>query len=208
MNSYLTQRDTALLECLVRQLPFLSFPQIVRTWWPSSVSSRAARRRMRFLRRAGLLNLRIINAPCISVRKLAAWQPADLAPDAAAISAAVRQSFDTAFQPIEVYEASKLAANCFGCSPWRLGDVTCRSAQLLLAGVFVLYRESRPETARGWVTSRNESGRSASAIIHDGKELPCSRVFSVVTSSQRKLESIHERCREAEMPYELWGGAA
>src|SRR5947208_1871131 len=109
MISFLTNRDSDLLDCLTRRVPRLSFDRIVRVWWGASTSARAARKRLKFLKGAGLLVQRIVNGPCFSAQILASWRPDESPPDFAAILGMAQDSLTSAAVPIEVFEASKLA---------------------------------------------------------------------------------------------------
>lgn len=201
--SYLTPRDEVVLDCLTRRLPWLSFEQLVRLGWPESVSSRAARKRVKFLISTRLLQRRIANVPAIHAQRIAAWRPDQGRPDLDRVFQQTQGLLMRPAAPVEFFEASKLAANCFGVMPWQVKDYPSRVSAYLLADVCVQFRRTLPTVSL--VVSRDHSGIGANALLFDDQNNVCGRIYSALASAIWQLEKMHDHCVAAALPYELWG---
>lgn len=147
MMAVLTHRDLDILETLTRRLRLLAIAQVQRVWWPTHMSCRVARRRMRQLAVAGLVCRTIVNAhPLLPVEgPLGVWQPGDgepedREPNAHRISRQDRDRWRQSSGPIEVFTATRRTANLFGSTAGRLPPMLHRDHDLLLAQVFTFYR--------------------------------------------------------------------
>jgi hypothetical protein len=207
----LTPRDFEILESLTRRVRLLSTEQLRRIWWPDDVARPTARRRLVLLTEAGFLNRTIINAhPLLPVtRPLFAWTPAAPEPDSFAVAQCARSRWTEAAQPIEVFWATRLAANLFGSTAGRLSGLIHRDHDLLLGQVFVWYRTNRPADARAWLgeDALPKAGyriKDPDAFLLGPENRPIRVIESAGSYAPAQVQSFHEHCVEHDLPYELW----
>ena len=79
----------------------------------------------------------------------------------------------------------------------------------MLAEVFVRYRQELPSLAEFWVGEealpKAEYGvKNPDAFLIDDELQPRRVIESAGAYSQQQVETFHEYCRLARLPYELW----
>ena len=211
MSVALLKRDLELLETLTSRVRFLSVRQVTRIWWPQHRSDDRTRRRLRRLAAAGVVELHRINLRLLPATNgpVFVWRPGADEPDAASLSDVFRNRWSDAARPIEVCVATSVTANLFASTAFRLPRLEQRDHDMLLATVYVQYRQRRPDLAARWIGEhvlpkagyrvkdpdaflRADDGRIARVIEAAGRY------------SAEHIENFHEHCVEFDLPYELW----
>lgn len=200
-----------LLETLNCRVRILSLAHIHQGWNYQFDSSAALVDAIMQLVDAGLLvgDLWSLPASPIGEQPLAAWAPRQMAPDLVQIAAVVQTRWNEPPQATPVVAATHKAARLFGSSAGGLPPTNHRNHDLLLSGVYIGYRTSNPKLANSWL------GEDAVAIAERGVKNPDAFLFDdegnvtrVIESAGRysldQLESFHQHCQSAELPYELW----
>jgi hypothetical protein len=211
VNATWTNRDLDIVETLTRRVTLLAIGQIVRIWWPTAGSPRVVRRRLRRLVAAGLIDCRLVNIhPILPLAgPLVSWTPEKPEPDAEAIASSTRARWYTHCEPQEVYLATKLSANLFGSTSNRLPPLEHRDHDLLLAEVYTLYRERRPQEASLWVGEHalSKAGyrvKDPDAFLIDPTGKCCRAIESAGHYDSTRIEEFHQHCFTRNLPYELW----
>lgn len=184
----------------------------VSRWWSHSVTPKSlANRRLRELKRAGLVSLSRILAmkPPRIEERLARWQPGAPLPDFGAISWESKKRWSRRAEVMTLVTATKAAANRFGGSGGsRPRDVEV-SHDLGVAETYLFFREHDPR-AMSWVSEASLKRRGAGknkeplpdALVSDGS---LSIVIEFVGRySTKRLKEHHDRMVVRELAYELW----
>ena len=137
------------------------------------------------------------------------WKPGEDSPDAWRLSLAVRSRWRRSATRHAVFQATDLAARLFGSSAGRSSRVYERQHDLLLAEVFVRYRQELPSLVPYWVGEealpKAEYGvKNPDAFLIDDESCPRRVIESAGAYSQQQVETFHEYCHLARLPYELW----
>lgn len=203
-----TQFDQDIVSTLTCQVRVLSLDQIGRGW---NQPTNDARRQLTRLVSSKLIQTAewLVVPPPIGQRPMYVWKPGDEEPDAWRLSQAVQARWRKSASRHTVYQATDLAARLFGSSAGRPSRVYERQHDLLLAEVFVRYREELPALAEYWVGEealpKAEYGvKNPDAFLIDDELRPRRVIESAGAYSQQQVETFHEYCRLARLPYELW----
>lgn len=207
----ITERDLDLLKTLTLRVPMLTIGQVAQLWWPEARYQRAARQRLALLEKAGWIELHTVNLqrPLTTFRPLFIWKPGVQDPDAERIACESQAHSSQPARPTEVCVASPRAACLFGSTARGLPPLEHRDHDLRLAAVYVHYRHARPRLATLWVgqSARPKAGyrlKDPDVLLRREN----GRVVRVVQATGRwnaaHLESFHEYCADADLPYELW----
>ncbi len=203
-----TPFDQAIVSALTCQVRVLSLDQIRRGW---NQPTEDARRQLARLVSSKLIQTAewMVVPPPIDRAPMFVWKPGDESPDAWRLSQAVQARWRKSASRHTVYQATNLAARLFGSSAGRPSRVHERQHDLLLAEVFVRYREELPSLAAYWVGEealpKAEYGvKNPDAFLIDEESRPRRVIESAGAYSQQQVESFHEYCRLARLPYELW----
>lgn len=137
------------------------------------------------------------------------WRVGEPSPDAWRVSLAARARWRRPTSRQAVFQATELAARLFGSTAGRPSRTYERQHDLLLAEVFVRYREELPLLAGYWVGEealpKAEYGvKNPDAFLIDDESRPRRAIESAGAYSQQQVETFHEYCRLARLPYELW----
>lgn len=200
-----------LLETLNCRVRILSLAHIYQGWNHHFDSSAALVDAIMQLVSADLLvgDLWSLPASPIGQQPLAAWAPRQLAPDLVQIADVVQTRWNEPPKATPVVAATHKVARLFGSSAGGLPSTNHRNHDLLLSEVYIRYRTSHPKLANSWL------GEDAVAIAERGVKNPDAFLFDdegkvkrVIESAGRyslaQLESFHQHCQSAELPYELW----
>ena len=150
-----------------------------------------------------------VPASPIGEKPLAVWEPQRASPDLVQLADIIQARWTEPSSPTPVVAATQKAAVLFGSSAGGLPPMNHRNHDLLLAAVYIHYRTKNPELADLWygedavsIAERGVKNPDAFLINHDG------HVTRVIESTGRyslkQLESFHQHCLTAELPYELW----
>ncbi len=200
-----------IVETLTRRLRLMALDHLSPIWWPDGVSRRAVRRGLRRLCQANLIQRTFLNAhPRLKARRpLVSWKPGEPEPNARLIARRASDRWTESSRPTEVYWATRVAANLFGSDAGRLPDLTHRNHDLLLADVYVTYRQRSPQLAVCWIgedclpkAGYRIKDPDAFLVSEDGK--PFRVIESAGRYGIRQINSFHEHCCDRELPYELW----
>ncbi len=207
----LQPRDRELIVALTHRVRFLTAGQVARAWWPNTVHTEAAERRLRELRRAGYLRQTIVHArPELPLDEpVFRWTPGAPPPRFAAVSHALRRRWRDPVQPTAVVLAARAAAARFGGAGGRLKRALQATHDLHVAAVYLRVLLERPEIAEGWasedlIAPSRRGQKLPDAIIHD----PTSRPLLVIEFGgeydAERVERVHADCARRGLPYELW----
>ena len=203
-----TQFDQDIVKALTCQVRVLSLDQIGRGW---NQPTDAVHQQLARLVASKLVQTAEWNlvSPPIGRAPIIVWKPGDESPDAWRLSQAVQSRWRKSASRHTVYQATDLAARLFGSSAGRPSRVYERQHDLLLAEVFVRYREELPSLATFWVGEealpKAEYGvKNPDAFLIDDELRPRRVIESAGAYSQKQVETFHEYCRVARLPYELW----
>lgn len=200
-----------LIETLTCRVRLLSLTHVHRGWAAQFGCSAAIAGTISQLVDVGLIVGDVWHLPPSPIGKqpLAVWKPQQTAPDLRQIAAVVQARWNEPMQAIPVVAATHKAARLFGSSAGGLPPANHRNHDLLLADVYVRYLTTEPQVAAMW------HGEDAVGIAERGVKNPDAflmqvdgQVNRVIESAGRyslkQLESFHQHCQTAELPYELW----
>lgn len=203
-----TQFDRDIVSTLTCRVRVLSLDQIRRSW---NQSTEVVRRQLARLVAGKLIHTAEWNVvpPLIGRTPLFVWKLGDASPDAWRLSLTAQARWRRSAVRHTVYQATDLAARLFGSSAGRPTRIYERQHDLLLAEVFVRYREELPLLAGYWVGEealpKAEYGvKNPDAFLIDDEFRPRRVIESAGAYSQQQVETFHEYCRLAQLPYELW----
>ena len=206
-----TQRDYDIVHTLAIRLRLMTISQAAAIWWPRQSTQRHARRRMRHLVHARLLQRYIINAhPLLEPKQpLVTWRPGEARPDCREVSERARSRWNSPAIPTEVYTASKQAANLFAADSHGLPALDHRDHDLLLADAYVAYRVQKPSEADRWIGEDflPKAGfriKDPDAFLIDDKGRPARVIESAGRYSTKQIASFHDHCKSLALSYELW----
>jgi len=206
-----TQRDYDIIQVLAIRIQLITTPQAARIWWPNQTTQRNARKRLRRLAAAGLLERYIVNAhPLLKPQQpLADWRPGDRRPDCKMLSGRARRRWSQPAVPTEVFTASKLSANLFGGESHGLPTLDHRDHDLLLADAYAAHHVHNPADAARWIGEDflPKAGfriKDPDAFLLDDAGRPIRVIESAGRYSAKQIASFHEHCQSLALPYELW----
>lgn len=203
-----TQFDQDIVRALTCQVRVLSQEQIQRGWnQPTEVVYPQLAR----LVKSNLIHAAewIVVPPPIQRTALFVWKPGHESPDSWRVSLAARDRWRKPLSRQTVFQATDLAARLFGSRAGRPSRAIERQHDLLLAEVFVRYRLELPSLTPFWIGEealpKAEYGvKNPDAFLIDDKSQPRRVIESAGAYSQKQVETFHEFCRLARLPYELW----
>lgn len=205
-----SQRDYDIVQTLTLRVRLLAITQAVSIWWPGQRTERNARRRLRRLVLAGLLERYIVNAhPLLAPAKpLACWQPQQPPPDAYALSLRARSRWKQSAAPLEVFAASKKSANLFGSEAHGLPKLEQRDHDLLLADAYVAHRKAGSK-AQNWIGENflPKAGfqiKDPDAFFTDEHGHIVHVIESAGRYSPKQIATFHDHCDSLNFSYELW----
>ena len=203
-----TQFDLEIVRALTCQVRVLSLDQIRRGWSQSADAVQQQLARLVTGKLLAVVEWTIVTPP-IGRTPMFLWKPGDDSPDAWRLSLAVRSRWRRSATRHTVYQATDLAARLFGSNAVRSSRIYERQHDLLLAEVFVRYRQELPSLVPYWVGEealpKSEYGvKNPDAFLIDDESRPRRVIESAGAYSQQQVETFHEYCRLARLPYELW----
>jgi len=200
-----------LMETLTCRVRLLSLIHVHQLWAEQFTTTGGVSTAVERLIRAGLIIGDVWNVPPtpIAEQPLAAWTPQNAKPDLVEIAEVIRTRWNGASIPTPVVAATHKAARLFGSSAGGLPPTNHRNHDLLLAAVYARERTNDPDLAETW------HGEDAGSIAERGVKNPdaflideTGNVIRIIESAGRyslkQLESFHQHCQSAELPYELW----
>ena len=203
-----TQFDLEIVRALTCQVRVLSHDQVRRGWNQPIDAVRQQLARLVTAKLVAIVELTVV-APMVGRTPIFLWKPGEDSPDAWRLSLAVRNRWRRAATRHTVFQATDLAARLFGSSAGRSTRVYERQHDLLLAEVFVRYRQELPSLVPYWVGEealpKTEYGvKNPDAFLIDDESRPRRVIESAGAYSQQQVETFHEYCRLTRLPYELW----
>lgn len=203
-----TAFDREIVKALTCQVRVLSLDQIQRGW---NVPTDLVRQQLARLVSGQLLTTAewVVVAPPIGATPMFRWQIGDEEPDTWRLSLTARNRWRRRPSRFTIYQATGLAARLFGSTAGHTTRDYERQHDLLLAEVFVRYRIELPALIPFWVGEealpKAEYGvKNPDAFLIDDESRPRRVIESAGAYSQKQVESFHEYCRLARLPYELW----
>lgn len=206
----LTERDRGLIGLLATRVRVLSVPQIAARFWGDSVDrDRLARRRLRRLQSAGLLD--IGERPCrpmISIRApLVVWRPHRSAPDLAVLARQLAGRWPDRVERVlcvtATDEGARGVAGVRAATPPADSEVT---HDLHVAEVYLRMLDELPSRATTWTLEtrlpKGQGVKVPDAAVRDG--LDWTAIEFGGQYDRHKLEAFHDFCRSKGMGYELW----
>jgi hypothetical protein len=211
MSALWTHTELDIIETLTRRVSLLAHSQVVSIWWPDCGTYSAIHHVLSRLNAAGLCEQGTISAhPRLALRSpLVAWQPDKAAPDFARAAQRARRRWNRPVEPVEVIWASRRAANLFGSTARGLAKPLHHNHDLLLAEVYVRYRQNHPALARQWIAEHvfPKAGfriKDPDAFLFGADGRPVRAIESAGRYSRHQVEAFHQHCVEHDLPYELW----
>jgi len=205
----LTPRDLDFLETLTCRVSVLRVAHVARIGWAADETS--PRRRLQQLARAGWIRLRVVNAhpPFPAMRPLFVWKPGKKEPEPERLSRLARERWSKPSRPTEICFATREAASLFGSTAGRLHTLEQLDHDLLLAAVYVHYRQHHPRLAALWIGEHilPKAGyriKDPDAFLREKNGTIRRVIESAGRYSSNRIESFHEHCEDLGLPYELW----
>lgn len=206
-----TDLDYDVVLTLAVRVRLLGIEQAGDIWWSDTEGTRDASKHLRQLASAGLLQRFVINAhPRLKpAAPLARWNPHQPAPDSHELSDAARSRWNEPAVSVEVFTASKQAANLFGSDLHGLPKLEHRDHDLLLTDVYAVYRRTRAQEAQNWVGEGflPKAGyriKDPDAFLIDASGQTTLIVESAGHYSPQQIRSFHKHCAGRNISYELW----
>ena len=194
-----TQFDQEIVRALTCQVRVLSLDQIARGWNQPTDAVRQQLARLVASKLVTTADWKLVSPP-IGRAPIFVWKPGDESPDAWRLSRTVQARWRKSASRHTVFQATDLAARLFGSSAGRLSRVYERQHDLLLAEVFVRYRQELPTLAAYWVGEealpKAEYGvKNPDAFLIDDELRPRRVIESAGAYSQQQVETFHEYCQ-------------
>lgn len=209
----LTERDSEILETLARRVRVLTLEQIARFWWPHAENARllAGRRIEKLATAAYVLPFGLSAHPEIFIHSpVVRWQPGEPTPDLGGAAYRLQSRWTAGARLTRAVIASKATGYRYGGHGGRFPRPTEGTHDIHLAAVYLRFRQSAPELARGWTS---EEAIRRSRPTNRGLKLPDALIVTSTmrkviefggSYSREKLASFHEYCSEESLPYEVW----
>lgn len=210
----LTVRDLQIVRTLSLKVRIFSLPQLASAWWrPTKAGQDNARRRLRVVCEAGLLQCTQVMArplPAIET-PVVTWTPGEPEPDFGSASWLLQSRWTEPPRQTTVYLATKKGGNRFGAP--RRGELKLSlqaTHDLGVSEVYLQLLRADPEAASQWV------GEDAFASSRRGQKLPDAMLVAGSGEEPRmviefggayarhRLESLHRDCQARNLPYQLW----
>ena len=208
---YRTPRDEAILRTLTHRVRMLSLEQIARTWWSDSDASReTARRRLRHLASAGLLErVEILTHPILALDgPLFFWTEGGEPPDSGALSYRLKVRWTESPEATSVYLATRRAANEFGGFGGPIKARYQATHDLHVSEVFLRLTEDHPEVESFWTAEEQLPNRrndfNPDAEIRDPTGATTLVVEFGGAYEVDRVEHIHASCEGRGVPYQIW----
>lgn len=210
-----TDRDNEILEALACRVRLFALDQIATAWWPTVSNAGAfARRRLTALTAAGWLHATHVHVARMLelAAPLQVWSPGEPDPDCAVIARRLAARWESDRPPtrFSVYSATRQTLDEFGgpVRPKRL-DTLYATHDLNLAGVFLLFRQERPDEARAWIGEdlRPKAGyklKDPDAVLQFADGRPELVVELGGKYPEPEVRAFHADCARRGRRYELW----
>ncbi|MBI1310103.1 hypothetical protein GC176_02260 [bacterium] len=200
------QTDIDVMETLCCKVRVLSEDQIVRAWGQKAIEENVAP-----LIHADMIRCEFwtVILPVIGETPSMTWKPEQPEPDAWKLSQRFRGRWDRQAVVVTAIMATERAGRLFGSrSGHPLREIE-RGHDLLLAEVYLLYRERLPELAAAWLGEdalplAERGVKNPDAFLFDDSDRPRRVIESAGSYSQKQVETFHRYCKTARLPYELW----
>lgn len=205
----LTARDRDILETLAQRVRVFTLAQLGRTWWADSAEPQTnARRRMKALAAAGLVDLVPLTAhPEVELLEpLATWQLGLPVPDFESLSRVLSKRFGEPERTVDCVFATTEAAAVVGGSAGRAMRDSEATHDIHLSAVYLRMRAELPTRARSWQGEwglpKGHGVKVPDAMVRDGK-FDTAIEFGGSYSAE-KLAEFHAFCAKRRLGYELW----
>jgi len=199
-----TQIDV--METLCCRVRVLSEDQIARAWGQHVIKEYVAT-----LIHADMIRCErwTVTLPVIGETPSMTWKPEQPEPDAWKLSQEFRSRWDRQPVLVTAFMATERAGRMFGSRSGHPIREIERSHDLLLAEVYLLYRERLPELAATWLGEdalplAERGVKNPDAFLFDESDRPRRVIESAGSYSQKQVETFHRYCKTARIPYELW----
>ena len=200
------ESEIDLMQVLCCKVRVLSEEQIIRGWKTKTIResvSTLIQADMIWCERWKVVLPHIGNEPSVT------WKPNQATPDGWTLSKEFRERWKREAVSITAFMATKRAGRLFGSRSGHPVREIERSHDLLLADVFLLYREQLPELATAWVGEdampvAQRGVKNPDAFLIDEFCKPRRVIESAGAYSQKQVETFHRYCTDARLPYELW----
>jgi len=207
----LTHRDIELVQALTQKVRLFNLRQVSRQWWYGDLAN--ARRRLRSLAAAGLLNPLVAQARSIPSLEapVIQWQPDDNEPRFGEISHRLKTRWRSRpVRSVRVYVATEKAAHLFGgVGHSRLKAPTQATHDLGVAAVWLHLANNNAPLAAAWrgedlmADTRRDEKLPDAFILNAGGDVTSVTEFGGAYSAER-VRAFHEDCAGRVLPYELW----
>jgi hypothetical protein len=209
----LNGRDREILEALTWRVRLMSVRQVGRTWWAGATDpDGGARARLKALERAGLVQTFTAMArPELELAgPLAVWEVGQAPPDLAALSYRLMSRWAEALRQTQCAVATARAGHLFGGRGGRLPKAQEETHDLHVAGMFLRYRQLRPDLMRHWASE--EIVKRGRPKVR-GEKLPDAMILAPDSARavefggeypKEKLAAFHAYCVAEQYPYEIW----
>ncbi|MBI3782850.1 MAG: hypothetical protein HY270_05550 [Deltaproteobacteria bacterium] len=207
----MAKSDEAILSTVTHKVRLLSFPQIVRTWWPHVRTPSSPRSAITGLVRGGWLTQIAVKAhPELPLTEpVLAWRPRDPTPNFSALAHHVRKRFGDAVEQTTVYLATPLAARTLGGFAGKLKRDSV-THDIHLGGLYVRLLRNNPEEASLWISEDELAPEREDQVLPDAiLRKPDGTLLRVVefcgsSYTADRLSHIHFDCLARDVPYEFW----
>lgn len=200
------QTEINVMETLCCKVRVLSEDQIVRACGRQAIDETIAT-----LIHADLIRCErwTVTLPVIGEAPSMTWKPEQPEPDAWKLSQGFRSRWDRQPVLVTAFMATERAGRLFGSRSGHPIREIERGHDLLLAEVYLLYRERLPELAAAWLGEdalplAERGVKNPDAFLFDDSDRPRRVIESAGSYSQKQVETFHRYCKTARIPYELW----
>lgn len=200
------ETEIDLMQVLCCKVRVLSEEQIIRGWTKKAIGESVST-----LIQADMICCErwTVILPLIGNEPSVTWKPQQSPPDGWMLSQEFRGRWKREPVSITAFMATERAGRLFGSRSGHLVREIERSHDLLLAEVYLLYREQLPELAATWVGEdalpvAQRGVKNPDAFLFDDSHQPRRVIESAGAYSQKQVETFHRYCTDARLPYELW----
>lgn len=200
-----------LIETLTCRVRVLSMKHIHRGWSDVLGPRWTVADVIERLCRVGLIqgDVRKLQVSPVGDEPLCLWSPGQPEPDLERLEQVIQRRWNSEPVPTPIVAASDKACRLFGTSAGGLPPMSHCNHDLLLAEVYLRYRCTQPDLSKNWlgedaVENAERGVKNPDAFLFDSTGAVTRVIESAGKYSLKQLESFHQHCQSAELPYELW----
>ena len=209
----LASRDEEILHTLARKVRLFTLEQLVGHWWTPGPSGTAnARKRLRQMLDAGLLDRHRVNARPLPVlsEPVVTWSSGKPVPDFGGAAWQLQSRWEKPPIATTVYLATRRTANLYGGkNRGRLKHPQQATHDLGVSAVYLALLKNEPTAAADWIGEDlippgRFGGKVPDALLGDNTDAIRRVIEFGGAYDAVRVKHFHDSCARQGLPYELW----